>query len=364
MVAKGVIQLNVGNKHALKEANAIPAKYVFLDIVKFTQNRTIEAQSDIIIALNGIVLQTLKLFNISESKRYLLPTGDGICIALLNIEIPYDIHTQVALTIIQEVHKHNERQKDQLRKFEVRIGLNVNTDNIVTDINGNLNVAGAGVNVAQRVMSLADGNQILISAAVYDTLRFREKYFNAFREYAATVKHGDQINVYQLLVKDFEGLNVEEPSMFETDDPEDVNIDKLVAYFMAHCMILKSFFKSLSVSSDDFDSAAAWLFLLAKDSYNSSTSGVHDKQTKLTFKAGSGDLRTQYQYYLKLDARVKGQLVEMFVEHHLKKASHFFVKNGFGEPDYRYITDTGFSKLAQEWPDIVSEMKLSAYRKG
>lgn len=55
------------------------------------------------------------------------------------------------------------------------MGINTNADNLVTDINGARNLAGAGINIAQRVMDSADGNQILVSHSVYDTLRDREK---------------------------------------------------------------------------------------------------------------------------------------------------------------------------------------------
>lgn len=346
---------------ATREANAIPAKYVFMDIVRFTHNRTIEAQSDIISSLNEIVVRTLKRFSIRENKRFLLPTGDGICIALLNVEIPYDIHVLIAVSILQEVKRHNQSQKDERRQFEVRIGINANTDNIITDINGHENVAGAGINVAQRVMSMADGNQVLLSAAVYDTLRFREKYFNAFHEYHATVKHGEQIAVYQLVVDGLECLNNDPPSQFVQEEENSRALPKLLAYYIAYCIQLKSFFKSLSVSTDDVQSGITWLYMLAKDAYNKDVSTSSDKVTTLTYKAESGDLRTQYFYYNKMDVRIKSQISELFINHHLQPFSELFSKNGLGEPDYRYIEPEGFKKLTEEWPEIGKRFKLRVH---
>ncbi len=87
------------------EAVTIPAKYVFLDVVDFSRDRSVEAQSYIVQALNKIVLISLRKNSIPDEKRLLLPTGDGICIALLNITEPYDIHIQLALSIVKYIDR-------------------------------------------------------------------------------------------------------------------------------------------------------------------------------------------------------------------------------------------------------------------
>jgi class 3 adenylate cyclase len=173
----------------IPEAITIPAKYVFLDVVGFTHERSVEAQSDIVHILNDIVQGGITENEVPKDKLILLPTGDGMCIALLNVESPYDVHLLIALSIVKRVHEHNEEIENEMRKFQVRIGLNSNIDNLVTDINGNRNIAGAGISVASRVMNVADGNQILVGESVFDTLRYREKYMSAFKHYPATVKH-------------------------------------------------------------------------------------------------------------------------------------------------------------------------------
>ncbi len=136
------------------EATTIPAKYVFLDVVGFTHGRSVEAQSDIVHVLNDIVQASIDENEGAKDKLILLPTGDGMCIAMLNVESPYDIHLLIALDIVRKVHEHNELIKNEMRKFQVRIGLNANTDNLVTDINGNRNIAGAGISMASRVMNM------------------------------------------------------------------------------------------------------------------------------------------------------------------------------------------------------------------
>ena len=186
--------------HPSDEVSLVPAKYVFLDVVDFSYNRSVEAQSYIVQALNRIVLLSLRKNSIPVEKRILLPTGDGICIALLNITEPYDIHIQLALSIVKYINRFQgsslkditDRNADQppaepvyvagnpnnlgdlqimMRYFQVRIGIEANIDNLIKDINERPNIAGAGINMAQRVMGLADGNQILVSQSVANELR-------------------------------------------------------------------------------------------------------------------------------------------------------------------------------------------------
>src|SRR5215831_9695202 len=150
----------MGEKMA--EVRTTPAKYVFLDIVSFTRDRSIEAQSDLVAALNMIVSQAMGELSIPDAQQIFLPTGDGMCICLLNIETPYDCHMLLALGILKRVAEWNAESKDVMRQFKVRIGVNANTDNLVTDINNRDNLAGAGINTAQRVMTAADGNQVFV----------------------------------------------------------------------------------------------------------------------------------------------------------------------------------------------------------
>ena len=65
-------------------------QYVFLDIVRFTQGRTIEAQVEVIDSLNTIVRKALADSGVEDDRRILLPTGDGMAIAILHPE-PFDL---------------------------------------------------------------------------------------------------------------------------------------------------------------------------------------------------------------------------------------------------------------------------------
>jgi hypothetical protein len=199
----------------MSEAKTIPAKYIFLDIVGFTNNRSAEAQSHIVEVLNHIVEKSIVEHGLPKAKVLFVPASDGLEIALLNVESPYDIHLQIALSIIEEVNKYNSATPDEMRRFEVRVGINSNTDNLITDINGHQNIVGAGVNLGLRVMHLADGNQILVSSPVFGTLRYHEKYISSFRGFRVKIKHGLEMPVYQFKAEGFEGLNTSVPSSLE-----------------------------------------------------------------------------------------------------------------------------------------------------
>lgn len=120
----------------------------------------------------------------------------------------------------------------KMREFQVRIGIESGLDNLVTDINGNPNIAGAGINNAQRVMGSVDGNQILVGNAAASELRYREDYMRALRSLGSVkVKHDMYIQIYQL-TGEYEGLN--------SDYPKDLNPDtgtpkltKVAAYLFA-----------------------------------------------------------------------------------------------------------------------------------
>jgi class 3 adenylate cyclase len=172
--------------------STVRAKYIFLDIVGYSHNRSVEAQTEVISVLNAIVLKALVESGIKQDGQILLPTGDGICIAIVDVSASYDIHLRIALIILRELRDHNTGTPDAMRRFEVRIGLNENVDNKIIDINGKPNIAGAGINLAQRIMSAADGNQVLVGDAVYETLRHREHYMNKFRSHSVLQKHTDK----------------------------------------------------------------------------------------------------------------------------------------------------------------------------
>jgi class 3 adenylate cyclase len=123
---------------------------------------------------------------------------------------PFDIHMEVALNILELLHKHNQSEKDDMRQFQVRVGVNENTDNLIVDINGNKNIAGAGITEAQRIMDQGEGNTIFVGQNVYSHLYQREKYADKFKPYMVMMKHKKKVEIYQYVDRDSEAINSSE----------------------------------------------------------------------------------------------------------------------------------------------------------
>lgn len=340
----------------MSEAITIPAKYIFLDVVGFTHERSVEAQTDIVHVLNGVVKSAVGDSGVPDDKNIFLPTGDGICIALLNIESPYDVHLQIALNIVKGVHEYSEATEDNMRKFQVRIGLSTNTDNLITDINGNRNIAGAGINTASRVMSKADGNQILVGETVYDTLRYREKYIAAFRGYWVKVEHDVLMKVYQFIAGGHIGLNINTPETFlQVEEPK---LTKLLAYYFAHAIKNRSFFITQLLSIDAYPSIVL-LWFLARDSVIRSEATDINKPLYGTYKHGEATLEEQFKYYYSLDPNIVCSLAALILSKDLSQYKLYF--DGVGIIEYRFIKLEGVRKLKKEWPEIWAEFELDNY---
>src|SRR3989454_12290585 len=161
---------------------------LFIDIVGYSK-LLINEQSEQIQTLKQIVRGT-EQFRLAEAEGKLLrlPTGDGGALVFRNSpEAP----VLCALEISKELKNHPELQ--------VRIGIHSGPVNEVVDLNEQSNIAGAGINIAQRVMDCGDAAHILLSKRVADDLeqypRWRP-YLHDLGE--CEVKHGTRIGVVNL----------------------------------------------------------------------------------------------------------------------------------------------------------------------
>lgn len=172
-------------------------RYVYIDIVDFSLDRSIEAQSDMLECLGRLVLQAITEQIPLGDQVLLLPTGDGICVCLVNLIHPFDLDLQIALAVLERLYWLNQDQRDPSRSFELRVGVNENQDNLIVDIKGQLNVVGLGVNMAQRVMSVAGASGLFLGPAVYQRLSQRELYRDWLRPVQAIVRHGQRLQCYE-----------------------------------------------------------------------------------------------------------------------------------------------------------------------
>lgn len=192
--------------------SAVRIRYIFMDIVRFSYGRPVEAQTEIICRFNKLVDGSVRDRIESEEDYIYLPTGDGVCIAILNTDLELDIPIDIALDIISKIAQANEEENDNARRFYVRIGINENIDNIVIDINNRPNVVGAGINEAQRIMDIGEAGQIFVGRSSYDVLRQRKRFSSAFNEFREVqVKHDIKLDVYQYIA-DKHGLVTSPPT--------------------------------------------------------------------------------------------------------------------------------------------------------
>jgi TolB-like protein/class 3 adenylate cyclase/Flp pilus assembly protein TadD len=125
---------------------------LFLDIVGYSKLLADE-QKELVQELNQIVRET-EQFRAAEAEGKLtrLPTGDGMVLVFTNNpEAP----VECALEISKTLQSHP--------KLKVRMGIHSGPVNPFADVNDQSNLAGAGINVAQRVMYCGDAGHILLS---------------------------------------------------------------------------------------------------------------------------------------------------------------------------------------------------------
>src|SRR5438477_8012162 len=132
------------------------AHILFIDIVAYSRMAS-DDQRAAIQELNQIV-QSMDEFRKAESENQLLKiaTGDGM--ALIFYHSPED-PVECALEISRAI-------KEQHSKMRLRMGVHSGPISGVVDVNGRANVAGAGINIAQRVMDCGDTGHILLSRRV------------------------------------------------------------------------------------------------------------------------------------------------------------------------------------------------------
>src|SRR6516165_2154165 len=132
---------------------------LFIDIVGYSK-LLITEQSEQMQKLREIVRGT-EQFRTAEAQGKLLrlPTGDG---GALVFRTSLDAPVLCALEVSKELKRHPE--------LRVRMGIHSGPVNEITDLNEQANIAGAGINVAQRVMDCADAGHILLSRHVAEDL--------------------------------------------------------------------------------------------------------------------------------------------------------------------------------------------------
>jgi TolB-like protein/cytochrome c-type biogenesis protein CcmH/NrfG len=175
---------------------------LFIDIVGYSK-LLIAEQSDQIQTLREIVRGTEQFKKAdAEGKLLRLPTGDGGALVFRNsLEAP----VLCALEISKALKSHPE--------IKVRMGIHSGPVNEITDLNEQANIAGVGINMAQRVMDCGDAGHILLSKRVADDLEQYPQWRSRLSDLGeCEVKHGARVSVVNLYTDD--AGNREPPQKF------------------------------------------------------------------------------------------------------------------------------------------------------
>src|SRR5216110_1596659 len=171
-----------------KEIELEIAHVLFLDIVGYSK-LSVNEQHARVDELNGIVRASEQFQKAEAANRILkIPTGDGM--ALVFYRSPEE-PAQCAFEI-SRVLKDNQR-------LQIRMGIHSGPVSGVVDVNERTNVAGAGINVAQRVMDCGDAGHILLSHHVAEDLAEYERWRPFLHDIGTfEVKHGMRLGVTNL----------------------------------------------------------------------------------------------------------------------------------------------------------------------
>jgi len=164
------------------------AHVLFMDIVGYSK-LLIDEQSEALQEVNEIVRNTEAARTAeAASQLIILPTGDGMALVFTgSVEDPVECALQIS-----------QRLRAQ-PSLPVRMGIHSGPVHHVSDVNQRENIAGAGINIAQRVMDCGDAGHILLSKRVADDLaqyRRWQPYLHDLGDFE--VKHGVVVSIVNL----------------------------------------------------------------------------------------------------------------------------------------------------------------------
>src|SRR5881397_3658434 len=156
---------------------------LFIDLVGYSK-LLLDEQRELLERLTEIVRNTEQVRAAEATGKLIrLPTGDGMALVFFNSpEAP----VYCAIEIAKRIREHP--------KLRLRMGIHSGPVNQVRDVNDRINVAGAGINTAQRVMDCGDAGHILVSKHATEDLAQSRQWRPFLHDLGVyTVKHGAPI---------------------------------------------------------------------------------------------------------------------------------------------------------------------------
>jgi eukaryotic-like serine/threonine-protein kinase len=164
------------------------AHVLFMDIVGYSK-LLMDHQEAVLHTLQAVVSTAPEFLRAEASHEIIrLPTGDGMALVFFG---DAEAAARCALEVGRALKPHPE--------VPLRMGLNSGPVYRVADINANQNVAGGGINIAQRVMDCGDAGHILASQSVADVLGNLSSWKDCLHDLGeAEVKHGVRLHLHNL----------------------------------------------------------------------------------------------------------------------------------------------------------------------
>src|SRR6476659_7693017 len=172
-----------------KEASHLETAHVlFIDVVAYSK-LLVNEQREVLQQLNDVVRSAPQFGKSSSAGKLIrIPSGDGM--ALVFFQSPEEpVHCAMEIARALKSYPH----------IRLRMGVHSGPVDQVTDVNDQTNVAGAGINLDQRVMDCGDAGHILLSRHVAEDLAEYERWRPFLHDIGTfEVKHGARINVTNL----------------------------------------------------------------------------------------------------------------------------------------------------------------------
>ena len=180
------------------------AHVLFIDIVGYSK-LSINDQHAAVEELNRIVRSSEQFQRAEAANRLIrIPTGDGMVLVFYTSpEAPVQCAVEISGALKEHPH------------LQVRMGIHSGPVSGLVDVNERANLAGAGINMAKRVMDCGDAGHILLSKHVAEDLEEYEKWRPFLHDLGTyEVKHGVRVSVVNLYDDQFGNAKV--PRKFET----------------------------------------------------------------------------------------------------------------------------------------------------
>src|SRR5437868_10824702 len=164
------------------------AHVLFIDIVGYSK-LSINEQRAVVEELTTIVRGSDQYQKAEAAGRLIkIPAGDGMALVFYTSQ---EAPAECAIEISGAIKAHP--------RLQVRMGMHSGPVSGVIDVNGHANLAGAGLNMAQRVMACGDAGHILVSKHVAEDLEEYEHWRPLLHDLGTCeVKHGMRVGIANL----------------------------------------------------------------------------------------------------------------------------------------------------------------------